>query len=166
MLLTNHKPHASADDFALWKRINLIPFEMRFVDDPQEPNERKIDKGLWTKLQAESEGILAWLVQGCLDWQKDGLCAPETVSKATEEYRTDEDLFQIFIDDVCQVGPGYKVQASTFYNRYKKWMSENGLKPMSNTTFGTKLGDRNFKKRKSHGCQFYFGIQPLITVVF
>jgi len=54
-LMTNHKPKANPDDFALWNRINLIPFELSFVDKPTEPHERKRDKHMrwirfsWTR---------------------------------------------------------------------------------------------------------------------
>ncbi|MBN1223838.1 MAG: hypothetical protein JXB23_11370, partial [Candidatus Aminicenantes bacterium] len=39
-LLTNARPHAPADDYALWKRLHLVPFEVGFVENPQLPNER------------------------------------------------------------------------------------------------------------------------------
>jgi putative DNA primase/helicase len=38
LLLTNEKPSAPASDYALWKRIYLIPFTQSFVDDPRAPN--------------------------------------------------------------------------------------------------------------------------------
>src|SRR5581483_2759319 len=65
-VLTNHKPHAPADDDALWSRVLLIPFELRFVDNPTAENEREADKRLKDRLKEEAPGILAWLVRGCL----------------------------------------------------------------------------------------------------
>jgi len=70
--LTNHMPHISVDDYAFWQRIHLIPFSMSFVPTPTEDYERKSDKELLEKLKAEAPGILAWLVRGCLSWQKKG----------------------------------------------------------------------------------------------
>ncbi len=157
MLLTNNKPHAPAEDFALWQRINLIPFGTRFVDNPSEPNERKKDPHLWTKLQAEAEGILAFLVAGCLEWQEHGLCPPEIVTKSTDEYRTSEDLLQLFIDEACIVGPGYTAKAKQLFDHYKTWMNENGLKPLSGTKFGLKIGER-FEKNKGRNGACYQGI--------
>lgn len=57
-LLTNSKPHAPADDYALWKRLILIPFTMSFVENPQDVNEKKADKYLIEELKKEKEGIL------------------------------------------------------------------------------------------------------------
>ena len=157
MLLTNNKPHAPAEDFALWQRIHLIPFGTRFVDNPTEPNELKKDPHLWTKLQAEVEGILAFLVAGCIEWQQYGLCPPDIVTKSTDEYRTSEDLLQLFIDEACLVGPGYKSKAKQLFDHYKNWMTENGLKPLSGTKFGLKIGERHEKTKERSGL-FYQGI--------
>ena len=84
-LLTNSKPHAPSEDYALWKRLKLLPFAVSFVDDPREPNERKADKGLVDKLKGEAPGVLAWLVRGCLEWQRRELDPPEIVQAATVE---------------------------------------------------------------------------------
>lgn len=73
LLLTNHKPKADPSDYALWQRVHLIPFTLSFVDNPTGPNERRRDPYLAERLRAEASGILAWLVRGCLAWQRDGL---------------------------------------------------------------------------------------------
>lgn len=157
-LLTNNKPHASAEDYALWQRIHLIPFGMRFVDTPTEPNERKKDPHLWTKLQAEAEGILTWLVEGCLEWHKNGLNPPEIITRSTNAYRSDEDILQQFIDDACLVGPEHAEKAKPLYDHYKTWMIENSLKPLSNTRFGRKMSER-FHKEKDRNGAYYQGIK-------
>jgi putative DNA primase/helicase len=147
-LLTNSKPQAPAEDYALWRRICLIPFNTRFVDDPQKPNEKLIDRFLDDKLVAEASGILSWLVQGCLDWQRDGLRPPDIVTQATSEYRADEDIIQQFIDDACIVHRDGSCKAGKLYKHYTAWMLENGMKPVSGTAFGRKMGER-FEKSKS-----------------
>jgi putative DNA primase/helicase len=153
-LLTNNKPHAPAEDYALWQRIHLIPFGMRFVGNPTEPNERKKDPHLWTKLQAEAAGILNFLVLGCLEWQEQGLCPPDIITRSTDEYRTSEDVIQHFIDDACLVGPGYTTQAKLLYDHYEKWMNENGLPALSNTIFGRKMAERFVKKKERTGSYY------------
>jgi putative DNA primase/helicase len=51
------------------RRLHLIPFTITV------PPERR-DKHLQQKLLAERDGILAWAVQGCLDWQRHGRLDP------------------------------------------------------------------------------------------
>ena len=124
---------------------------MCFVDNPTEPHERKKDPHLWDNLKSEAEGILTWLVAGCIEWRKNGLNPPEIITRSTNEYRTSEDILQQFIDDACLVGPGYTANAQPLYDHYKSWMTENGLKPLSGTKFGTKMGERLNKDKSRNG---------------
>lgn len=142
LVLTNSKPHAPADDYALWKRIHLVPFSISFVDDPQAAHERKADKGLMEKLKTEAAGILAWMVQGCLEWQREGLSPPAVVQEATLAYKTAEDLIETFLEDVCIKDENAVVSARSLYDTYKAWCDGNSIKPMSGTAFGEKMGRR------------------------
>jgi putative DNA primase/helicase len=157
-LLTNSKPHASADDYALWKRIKLVPFSVQFVDDPKEPNEKQRDKDLLEKLKPEASGILHWLVDGCLEWQRNGLKPPDVVEQATDQYREEEDILLSFIEDTCVKGPNYHIRANDFYSHYKQWMLNNGLKPMSGTKFGQKM-KKCFDSHRDAAGQTYQGIK-------
>src|SRR5690606_9649428 len=111
ILVTNPKPHMPADDNALWERVLLIPFEQRFLSNPNPAaaNEHQADSKLKEKLQQESSGILAWLVRGFLAWQSSGLNAPDTVKAATETYREEEDTIGLFLADCCLIGSKYQV---------------------------------------------------------
>jgi putative DNA primase/helicase len=99
-LITNHRPKANPDDYALWGRLHIVPFDLSFVDNPDPANsqERQRDKELADKLKTEAPGILAWIVRGFDDWQKWGLDAPEKVKVATESYRQNEDTVGQFIE--------------------------------------------------------------------
>lgn len=156
LLITNHKPKADADDYALWKRLLLIPFTQSFVNNPKLENEHKADPYLADKLKAEGPGILAWLVHGCLQWQQKGLNPPPSVRLATEAYQQEEDDLSQFIEECCVVGPDKEVKASDFYKEYKQWAESYGMKPASNTVFGKRMGKR-FEKRLSGGV-IYSGI--------
>jgi hypothetical protein len=72
----NHKPSLRSVTEAARRRFNLIPFTVTIP--PEE-----WDKGLSEKLEAESLGILAWMIEGCLAWQESGLAPPEAVTAAT-----------------------------------------------------------------------------------
>jgi len=156
-LLTNNKPHAPSDDYAFWQRVHLIPFTLSFIDDPKEPNERKRDPNLKEKLLAESSGILAWLVKGCLIWQKEGLNPPAIVKEATTSYQEDEDILGHFLDDCCNPEPNVTARAKDLYKAYRKWCDENGHKPISITNFGKKMVERFIRGTDSQG-NYYKGI--------
>ena len=156
LLITNNKPHAPANDYALWQRIHLIPFNLSFVDNPTKSNERQVDKQLSEKLMAEASGILAWLVRGCLEYQRQGLNPPEIVRAATEEYRKDEDIIGHFIDDRCVISVNATVRAGDLYQAYKTWCDDMGHRALSGVRFGKELKTRfdSQKGRNTH----YLGI--------
>ena len=157
-LLTNSKPHASAEDYAFWKRVHLIPFVLSFVNNPSKPNERQVDTKLPVKLKAEASGILAWLVRGCLAWKEEGgLNPPDIVKQATTEYHEGEDVIGRFTTDCCEFSNDAKVRSSELYNAYRDWCKDNGHKPLSSTKFGKRIGER-FEKQRSNGIH-YIGIR-------
>jgi putative DNA primase/helicase len=80
-LASNHKPTIKGQDSAIWSRIWLVPFDASF--------EGREDRTLKTALLGELPGVLAWAVEGCLRWQAEGLPSPNSVLKATGEYRSE-----------------------------------------------------------------------------
>lgn len=148
-LLTNHKPHAPADDFAFWERVVLIPFKLSFVTRrPRNNSERVADPLLASKLVDEYPGILAWMVRGCLDYQERGLDPPPVVKEAVEEYQRDEDIIADFIEECCVVGETLKVGATAMYDIFERWWKKNVSKNVpKQKRFGSLMG-RRFERVK------------------
>ncbi len=149
-LAANHKPVIRGDDYAIWRRIKLIPFAVTI--QPEE-----VDGSLPDKLRGEYPGILAWAVQGCMEWQTHGLNPPLEVIAATNEYKSEMDLIGRWIEECCITAPQASAQASALHGSYKSWVEGNGGHPLNSTMFGLKLGDRGFSKVKS-GTVVYHGI--------
>jgi putative DNA primase/helicase len=161
LLITNHKPHAPADEYALWKRLLLVPFTQKFVDTPAAANEHPCDIHLKEKLEMEAAGILAWLVRGYIEWKRNGLNPPETVKAATEEYREKEDVLQQFVNDCCIEDDDALTSAQELFNVYQRWA---GKGAMWRNTFGEKMAAR-FTKTKRNGRNYYKGIEILVEAV-
>lgn len=159
VLLTNDKPQAPAWDFAFWERLLLMPFTIAFVDrEPQQPHERRAQKDLIEALKAESSGILAWLVRGCLEWQRYGLDPPDIVREQTEQYRRDEDLLSDFIEDRCIIEPGAAGGSSEIYAEFESWYQQSvGVKVPTQRWLGKQLR-RRFERVKRDGRMVYLGI--------
>lgn len=147
-LSTNHKPVIRGTDDAIWDRIRLIPFEQRFTGGRNDPK-------LPEKLREELPGVLAWIVRGCLEWQRDGLGEAEKVGKATEGYRDEMDALGAFIEDRCVVHPRASVGSTKLYNAYKEWSGEAGEKWESQTKFGLRLKERGFSKETVQTVTWY-----------
>ena len=142
-LCTNHKPEIRGTDNAIWRRIRLIPFTETIPPAEQ-------DKKLPEKLRAELPGILAWCVEGCLEWQREGLQAPDEVRKATGAYRSEMDVIGAFLRDECEVGDGYKATIKDVYARYEEWCEESGEKKETKRKFNARLTERGqFEDRRS-----------------
>ena len=164
ILITNHKPHAPANDFAFWRRVLLIPFTLSFVDVPERDHERPADKSLPDQLKEEAPAILSWLVQGCLKWQRDGLAPPKSIVDATEEYKREEDLLADFLDEKCHIDPKSEIPATDLYDAFKEWFSENVSKrsQFSQKKFGKLMKDREEFEKVKRGTYFYKGLRLMI----
>lgn len=86
-LVANARPRVHADDDALWRRILQIPFTVVIPPDERDP---ELKRALRTN-PVEQAAILAWLIQGCRDWQTRGLDVPDRVRDYTAEYRAEND---------------------------------------------------------------------------
>lgn len=151
----NHKPSVTAD-YGVFRRMHLIPFTVTI------PVEER-DKQLAAKLRNELPGIFARIVRGCLAWQKDGLKVPESVSKATEEYRQENDKVTRFVDECCALEPEQETAARNLYHEYKLWCERSGLKPEGELRFlsGLKLLPGVEKKQRTKYARLYKGIRIL-----
>ncbi len=134
---TNHRPVIRGTDEAIWDRIRLVPFAVRIPDHEQ-------DKQLRAKLLAEAPGILAWMVEGCLEWQRDGLGEPQEVTSATAGYRAEMDVLGAFLDDRCLTHDRAQVTAKALYAAYQEWCDETGEKPLTQKSVGLRLAERGF----------------------
>jgi len=153
MLLANHKPNVRGTDWAIWRRIKLVPFDQTITNEEKDPHLRE-------KLAQEASGILNWMLAGCLDWQHNGMREPESVSLATAEYRTESDPLTNFLQDVCVIGEHCRVGANTVYLAYTKWADLQALRKydtLSGTAFGKQMVQR-FRRVKGRKGNFYEGI--------
>ena len=152
-LAVNHKPRVEDDSYGFWRRVRLVPFLQTFKGN-------SADKRLDQKLRAEADGILAWAVRGCREWQERGLEAPEVVRMATDQYQQESDPTAAFLTDGCVVAAGAVASASVLYKAYRAWAEEQGLRPwevLSSTRFGRRMGER-FEKRHRDKGNVYEGV--------
>jgi putative DNA primase/helicase len=155
ILLTNHKPYADAEEKAFWDRLRLITFNMRFVDAPAAANERQKDTKLWHTLEGETSGILAWLVRGCLEWQRQGLSTPQAVLLDGEQYRREQDIVDLFLSECCVLQDQATVAASMLFEAYVAWGKANNLRNLlTGTSFGKKISKRFPKIHTKKGAAY------------
>ena len=151
-LAVNHKPIVNDDSTGFWRKIRLIPFTQCF--------EGRADRNLKDALKPEYPGILAWMVDGSLEWQRRGLDPPPSVRAATEQYRAESDPIADFLRDRCATDLELTARAGELYLAYQSWALKQGLKEreqLTNTRFGRLMGQR-FPKDSDRDGTFYQGV--------
>ena len=143
-LYGNHKPTIRGSDEGIWRRVVLIPFEAVIPDEEK-------DLALTEKLMTELDGIFTWMVLGCFEWQKTGLCQPEEISAATKEYRSEMDSISNFIDECCYVAENVSVMSKDIYAAYSKWCDDNGENVKKQKMFGNTLKSKGFMNENKSG---------------
>jgi putative DNA primase/helicase len=148
-MLTNHKPQITDPSIGMWHRVVLIPFLAVFSRDPkvdpavrQDPDPDIRDKLLEPE---HREAILAWLVQGAIDWYQHRLQEPDIVRTAVEEYHKESDELLEWFEQEIERSPDSWTPVPTLYERYKSWCENNGAIPMSVRWFGRRIAEMGFR---------------------
>jgi putative DNA primase/helicase len=144
VVLANHRPKVRGTDNGLWRRMRLVPWPVVIPN-----NER--DEMLGAKLTAEAPGILRWLVEGCLAWQRDKLGAAKSIALATSGYRDEEDVIGLWIADQCDVDPNAWTLSATLYANYRTWCEGEGIDPWSRKVWRARLLERDGLREATHG---------------
>ena len=122
LIAGNHRPGLRGVDEAIRRRMNLLPFTVTIPASDRDP-------ALPEKLRKEWPGILAWAVAGCLEWQKDGLEAPDAVTAATADYLDAEDGLGAWLTECCIPDPEVNADpfpSSQLYSSWRTWAEAAG----------------------------------------
>jgi putative DNA primase/helicase len=148
----NYKPAITGRDEGIWRRVKLIPFDVKFLDekDPLLKGHPELvqDKLLKDKLKGERSGILNWALAGCLEWQRDGMQEPAIVRARTRDYADEMDEVQQFMDDNCDLGAGLTAGAGELFQAFMRMYPETDL---TQTSFGNRLRAKGFQNKDEEG---------------
>jgi P4 family phage/plasmid primase-like protien len=135
----NNRPSFQSVDAAMTRRVRLVPFT-------QTP--KVVDTKLTETLRGEHARIFGWMLAGARQWYEQGLQAPPIVLEATKSYLDEEDVIGMWLEERCLRGPDEEVRATAAYDDWSIWCGVNGSRPGSLVTFGRKLSDLGFTKRR------------------
>jgi putative DNA primase/helicase len=140
LVVGNHRPRFRSPDSAIRRRLHLVPF----VHKPSAP-----DPDLDAKLQAEANGILAWAVDGCLAWQREGLNPPAIVQAATDDYLTSEDATGAWLEERTVADAQAWSGSAALFEDWRLWAEARGEFVGSMRRFVSALEDRGFTPAKN-----------------
>jgi P4 family phage/plasmid primase-like protien len=131
-LACNELPEIKGEDTALWRRIRVIDFPSRFVDEPKNSNEYKIDRTLPSRMR-EDHSWRQTFINILLNYYYKDVKEPFEVQVKTNEYRQENNDFFNWMDEnimlsenailqlaeVCELFIGKKV-GPRIMTKYKK----------------------------------------------
>jgi len=140
----NEKPGGKGQDYAIWRRIKMVPFTVTFAEDAR-------DLRLKEKLLKEAEGIVAWAVKGCLEWQRiGGLAVPAVIEQATLEHKEEMDVVGQYLRECTRRDVEVVVRLRNYYTSYVAWCKASGRMPLNDKNFGKQLSGRAGLTRLPH----------------
>ncbi len=98
LFVGNFAPSFETVDEAMRRRFYVVQFDVR--------NQRRRTANWRKRWRLRPAEILAWMIDGCIDWQANGFTIPAKVQEATDHYFEQQDTFAHWLDqhvDRCQL---------------------------------------------------------------
>ena len=107
ILTCNNLPEISANDGGTWRRLRVVEFKMKFVDNPTEtePLHKKKNPKIKEELFNLREAFMSILLHRFGNYKISGLIEPETVNLFTKNYQRNCDKFLEFSNRYIQPIP-------------------------------------------------------------
>ena len=134
----------NATDKGIKRRLIIVPFSAD-LDDMRDVTLK--ERLLYPQ---ERGGILAWCVEGCLKWQREGLGEmPIAIKKMLSDYYDENDIIGEFIDLYCDVGEGLRVKVKDLHKAFNEEMGDGiGWHGVKMSTFRDDMQNRGFKRKR------------------
>lgn len=134
-LACNDRPTVAAGDDAIWDRLKLIPFDIKFRGSTNQI----MDIGAML-IREESSGILNWFIAGFNQWKEQGLNYPVEVLEAVSEWKGDEDYLGKYLEEhTATTEEQYEfVRKSVLFADFVRWAKD--------TKEGRWLNDKQFSE--------------------
>ena len=159
VLYTNNLPKVGTNDYGTWRRLLLIPFNATIQDNQDKKNYSDF------LFQNAGGAVLQWIIDGTkrIIAKEFKLEQPQIVKDAINNYKEDNDWFQIFLNECCEIGGEYSVQSSDFYKAYRSYCQSMNEMAHNTTDFYSAVERAGFSKRKVKGkCFMIFGVKLLL----
>lgn len=146
---TNYLPRVDESDDGTWRRLVLLAFPYRYRQPGtplKAPNDKDGDPRLRERLRQGGEGqheaILAWLIEGAVQWFQAGRRMPSdppSVVQATAEWRKNSDVLLRYADERLVFDPQAQVVATELFEDFNAWLQVNGHRPWSDQSFSARF---------------------------
>lgn len=151
----NHKPRIQGRDEGIWRRVNIIPFEVNF--------EGREDPRLTAKLKEEAPGILQWALEGARRYlnNRSQITPPLKCAILKDAYKADQDRLRDFFEDCVEFDPTVRTTSDSVFKVYRKWCENVGEAPISRKAFAEMLQERGVRPVRTKLARCWEGIKMI-----
>jgi putative DNA primase/helicase len=121
----NNHPKIVDNTDGTWRRMQRIMCKNKVAGDDIIKDYARI------LFEEEASGILNWCLEGLqMHMELGGLATPQSVLDSVAEYRSEEDLIGLFLDEVCLLTGSDEdwLSVDDAYTQYQFWAASAGLK--------------------------------------
>lgn len=127
LLLCNHLPNVPSDDGGTWRRIRVVEFTSKFLENPKGENEFPIDYELSEKFPVWAPHFMSLLLQYYKHYLSEGACEPQEVIQCTLDYKNQNDFMSQFIDSRVEKKDSAFLSIDEVYMDLRSWVRDNGV---------------------------------------
>ena len=154
-LFTNHLPRVGSTDNGTWRRLTVVPFNTKISHSEAVQN--------YSEYLVEKAGgaIMSWIIEGAVNFcrNKFKLDIPDVIAEATENYRSQEDWLNKFIDERCIKDDNARVGARELYLAYCEWCMEIGDFKRRERDFAAAMETAGFQNIKPQNKSTWKGLK-------
>lgn len=160
----NNKPKLGKIDNGIKRRLKIINYPLKFVDNPAKANERPIDYSLKDKV---NNGIykqfILLLIEKAVEYKNKRVIQPFDVENETREYFDDNDPVKGWLANHCQITDNVidQVKTSDLYNKY----ISSGSNKLSIVKFIEYMKQNEINIISKKGYKFFTNIKVIDTEV-
>ncbi len=139
ILAANDMPRTTDNTHGLYRRLIIVPFNVRFT--PGSPHH---DYHIKDKLRAELPGIANSLIEAYKRFiERKVLIGDEKIQAIVEQYRQESDTVKLFLDTCVEYVEGAELKFSEFYEDYRMACDKLGRKWIGSTEFARQVYRNN-----------------------
>lgn len=154
VLSTNAAPGLDAVDFAMRRRVRLIPFDRTFAGLARNPR-------IVEELLMEKDAILGLIVRAATAYAQTQALPPcEIIDAASGDFVDAQDPIVRWIEERCRRREDALSNASVLYSDFRSWQEADGMRnPWTQTRFGRGLESHGFPSERKEAGKYRRGLE-------
>jgi P4 family phage/plasmid primase-like protien len=159
VFFTNHLPKIQGRDPGIWRRIFPVPFEQTV------PKDKRIKDYHKRMIELEGSGILNWILNGLVEYRKNGLKISDAINAAKGTYKAREDVLAEFMGMFVVTGDhNDTIPRADLYASYVLWSGGDlTVKPFGKAKFNTLIEERVGSAIQKRDGWYWPGVRKMNT---